>query len=841
MRHSLFEFFLRRPFWMVAACLVLTGLAVISISSGSLTRPALGQDDAGGAAETEDSSDEPAVDEKPAVDDKIENAKMKPPTAGGETASSEAASTPEMIINNWPADVRIGRVQLTEAEPAPSMFERVNGVFETAVGYMASVLFWSPIVEEREYIQLDKELNYIRPLESKDPFQQIGPEGPIADVVLTEAEVKRLQLRGQLTPGREGPIRPGLYRGEEVEFVTIPVGKPTKYRRVGDLFHRETGMQEQVSKKPEDTLSMAEVEQLANQGMLKLNTDRLEKDILAKLKDKPQVAAELADAVNAEPELLRPVLDTLLKRKLISSNKGGEFRVAKPDSVDESKEPLRSYLLTEKIKRAPLVVLWLAAGSVIFTLAMGFFNIRGFTHAVNIVRGKYDNPEEPGEVTHFQALSSALSATVGLGNIAGVTVAMTIGGPGAFFWMFVCGFFGMTSKFVESTLGQKYRRVNEDGTVRGGPMEYLHRGLAEMGLGPIGLVLSFVFAVMCILASFGGGNMFQANQSSEQVLGLVQTQSSQQLDILKKEISTAAENGDDAALAKLEVQKKDLEGSRVFFGQIFRVVFGLVLAAFVGMVIVGGIKRIGAAASKVVPTMCLLYISACLYVIAVNITAIPEMVGSVFTEAFSPTAFGGGLIGVLIIGVQRAAFSNEAGVGSAAIAHSAAKTDQPVREGCVAMLGPFIDTIVVCSMTAMVILVTGAWSNEEWVVEKGLAGAPLASQAFESQIWFFPYILTIAIVLFAYSTLVSWSYYGEKCWERLFGARSTIVYKFLYLAACFLGAIVNLGAVLDFSDMMILAMAFPNVFGLLLLSPKVRRDLGEYWKSYRAGKFKTFH
>ncbi|MEO1998972.1 MAG: alanine/glycine:cation symporter family protein [Planctomycetaceae bacterium] len=496
--------------------------------------------------------------------------------------------------------------------------------------------------------------------------------------------------------------------------------------------------------------------------------------------------------------------------------------------------------MTESVGGAPLVVLWLALGAVFFTLFMRGYNLWGFRHAIEVVRGKFDNPAEPGEVTHFQALASALSATVGLGNIAGVTIAMASGGPGAFFWMVACGLLGMTSKFVECTLGQKYRQVKPDGSVLGGPMQYLHAGLKEMGLGPLGYLLSIIFAVMCILASFGGGNMFQANQSGQQVLSLVQSEDHRQLEKLDGDIKAAATANDYAALTRLQGQKNDLQRSMKQQERLFKPMFGVFLAVMVGVVIIGGIKRIGAAAEKVVPTMCVIYMAACLYIIGMHAADVPGLLLQIVSEAFTPKAFGGGMLGVLVVGVQRAAFSNEAGVGSAAIAHSAAKTEEPVREGTVALLGPFIDTVVVCTMTALVILITGAWNNEQWLVNQGLKGTTLTSRAFAEEISWFPALLTVAVVLFAYSTLISWSYYGERCWERLFGPRSTVIYKVIYVVAAFVGVLVNLGAVLDFSDMMILSMAFPNIFGLLLLSPGVRRDLTDYWRRYKANEFQTF-
>ncbi|MEL0097437.1 MAG: alanine/glycine:cation symporter family protein [Planctomycetaceae bacterium] len=490
----------------------------------------------------------------------------------------------------------------------------------------------------------------------------------------------------------------------------------------------------------------------------------------------------------------------------------------------------------------PIVVLWLACGAVFFTIYMKGVNIWGFKHAIEVVRGIYDNPDEEGEVTHMQALASALSATVGLGNIAGVTIAMTMGGPGAFFWMMMCGFFGMTSKFVECTLGQKYRRIKDDGSVLGGPMAYLPEGLKELGVGWLGVTLGVLFTFMCIMGSFGGGNMFQSNQAGSQLLTIVQAEDRAKLASLSEEIESANQVNDNAKVLELDTQREALKSEMSDYADTFNMVFGFVMAALVAVVIIGGIKSIGKVAEKIVPAMCLIYILACLYVILAHVAEIPALVGMIFTEAFNPQAFGGGLVGVLVIGVQRAAFSNEAGVGSAAIVHSAAKTEEPIREGAVALLEPFIDTIVVCSMTALVILITGAWNNSDWIIDQGLAGTQLTSEAFESVLPWFPYILTLAVVLFAFSTMISWSYYGERCWESLFGgsAISVYTYKAIFIVAVFVGAIVPLGAVLDFSDMMILCMAFPNVLGLILLSPKVRKDLQAYWQRYKSGEFKTY-
>ena len=371
-------------------------------------------------------------------------------------------------------------------------------------------------------------------------------------------------------------------------------------------------------------------------------------------------------------------------------------------------------------------------------------------------------------------------------------------------------------------------------------MRYLHAGLAEIGLGPLGLVLSYLFAIMCILASFGGGNMFQANQSGAAMLSMVQKADLHQLSELNADIASAGVNSDFDRLAELEAERAELVDEMAGFRKTFLILFGVVMSTLVAFVIIGGIKRIGAAAAKVVPTMCLIYVGACLWIIVSHLGDVPPLIASIFSQALSGEAIRGGILGVLVIGVQRAAFSNEAGVGSAAIAHSAAKTEEPIREGAVALMGPFIDTVVVCAMTALVILITGAWSNQQWTVELGLEGSALTTRAFEEEISWFPYVLAVAIVLFAYSTIISWSYYGERCWERLFGPKSIFVYRVVYVACVFVGAIVNLGAVLDFSDIMILSMAFPNILGCVLLAPKVKRDLADYWRRYKAGEFKTF-
>ena len=470
----------------------------------------------------------------------------------------------------------------------------------------------------------------------------------------------------------------------------------------------------------------------------------------------------------------------------------------------------------DKRIQVPFAVAWLIFGAIVFTIRMRFINFRAFGHALDVVRGRYTDPNShsAGEVTHFQALTAALSATVGLGNIASVAVAVGVGGPGATFWMILAGLLGMTSKFTECTLGQKYREVRADGHVMGGAMFYLSKGLKERGLGALGMVLAPMFAILCIGGSLAGGNSFQVSQS----LGAL------------------------AAVDGFEFLRPTESG-----GGGFAWAYGALMTFLVAIVIIGGIRRIAQVAEKVVPTMCGVYVLACLTILAMNFSAIPGAFASIIGEAFDPTtvfdmdALKGGMIGVLILGFKRAAFSNEAGIGSAAIAHSAAKTDYPVREGVVALLEPFIDTVVVCTMTALVIVITGVYNDpahaDAILNEKGAA---LTSAAFSSQIPWFAYVLAAATMLFAFSTMISWSYYGERCWSWLFGEKSSLIYKLLFLTFTFLGSIITATQVLEFGDLMILGMALPNILGLLLLSGGVRRDLDEYWDKKKRGEFPTF-
>lgn len=445
---------------------------------------------------------------------------------------------------------------------------------------------------------------------------------------------------------------------------------------------------------------------------------------------------------------------------------------------------------TPLTKDIPFIVIWLIFGAAFFTFRMGFINIRGFKHALQLARGKYDEPNAPGRITHFQALATAVSATVGLGNIAGVAIAVSLGGAGATFWMVLAGFLGMSSKFVECTLGVKYRFINKEGRIFGGPMNYLRYGLEKRNMGKLGKFLAAFFAILAIGASFGGGNMFQANQS----------------------------------FAILSGQIPFLEGNGFWFG-----VFLMVL---VGVVIIGGIDSIAKVTGKVVPVMAGVYILGALVVIGINIDNLGPALNAIFSGAFTPTALKGGFIGVLVVGFQRAAFSNEAGVGSAAIAHSAAKTNHPPSEGFVALLEPFIDTVVVCTLTALVLIFTGMHEVE------GVSGVQLTTDAFGSVISWFPYVLSVAVFLFAFSTMISWSYYGMRAWTYIFGRsnRSELIYKIIFLLFVVLGASVSLGAVLDFSDMMILAMSFPNIIGLYIMSGEVRKDLKEYMTKLKSGQ-----
>jgi AGCS family alanine or glycine:cation symporter len=474
----------------------------------------------------------------------------------------------------------------------------------------------------------------------------------------------------------------------------------------------------------------------------------------------------------------------------------------------------------------PIVLIVLLLGALFFTLYFKFANVRLLRVAINAAKGTYDSIdhhtvevvagdptpggdvfESPqaegvvGEVTHFQALTAALSATVGLGNIAGVAVAIAIGGPGATLWMILAGFLGMSTKLVEATLGVKYREVGEDGKIYGGPMYYLKKGLKEKNIGGLGKVLAGLYAVFVVGGSFGGGNMFQSNQAASQL--------------------------------------------KVLFGVENGFWFGVLMAILVGVVIIGGIKRIGQVTERVVPFMGILYIGAAIVIIVMNYEVVPQGIYEIWSSAFGNKAVVGGVIGVMIQGFRRAAFSNEAGVGSASIAHAAVKTRFPASEGIVASIGPFVDTVVICTMTALVIVVTNiknnlfAYGNLEGSnvvlnsTGKKVGGVDLTSIAFDSAIPNFSLVLTVAVILFAFSTMLSWSYYGIQGWKYLFGKGrvSDLTYKTLFLFVVIVGASSSLNSVIEFSDAMIFAMVFPNIIGLLFLAPKVKTELNKYLKA----------
>lgn len=463
----------------------------------------------------------------------------------------------------------------------------------------------------------------------------------------------------------------------------------------------------------------------------------------------------------------------------------------------------------------PWIVLWLITGATVFTLYFGFVQLWAFKHSIELVKGDYADPTHAGEVSHFQALSTALSGTVGLGNIAGVTVAVSVGGPGATFWMILAGLMGMASKFTECTLGVKYRNEYPDGTVSGGPMYYLSKGLAERGYAGVGRIMAVVFSICCILGAFGGGNMFQANQVHAQLVNVT--------------------GGDASALS-----------GRGWLT-------GLVMASVVFIVIVGGIKSIARFAEKIVPLMAVLYITSSLVIIGLNIDKLGWAFGQIFQGAFTEMGLAGGAIGALIQGFRRAAFSNEAGIGSASIAHSAVRTNEPVTEGFVSLLEPFIDTVVICTMTAIVVVISGvlqidpATGNYVWNAEAGriategnAAGVALTSLAYSKQLSWFPYVLAVAVILFAFSTMVSWSYYGVKAWTYLFGEGKTneTIFNTLFCIFVVIGSAMNLGAVIDFADASVFAMALVNITGLYILMPVVKREMTSYWDRLEKGEIR---
>lgn len=447
------------------------------------------------------------------------------------------------------------------------------------------------------------------------------------------------------------------------------------------------------------------------------------------------------------------------------------------------------------IAGVPVILLWIVFSSIFFTIKFRWLNIRGFPHAIALVRSKdhLHLAEEVGQVSPFQALTTALSGTVGLGNIAGVAIAIALGGAGAVFWMSLGGFFAMSSKFIECTLGSQYRLVTADGKTIGGPMYYLSQGLAKLNKPKLGKTLAVLFAIFCLGASLGGGNMFQANQSWAAVATVL----------------PSIEN--------------------------YSWLYGLTVAGLVGLVIIGGINRIGEVTAKLVPLMVTIYLSAAFYVIFLHWQAIPRVITEIITQAFFPQSIEGGVVGLFVLAMRRSIFSHGGGLGSAAIAHAAAKNPEPIAEGLIAILEPFIDTVIICNITALVILLTGQYHPGTDI--NLVSGSELVAQAFAQVLPWFPPLLAVVIFLFGFSTMVTWSYYGEISWIYLFGQKTTILYKLLFLVFVFMGAVINLGAIVDFSDIMLLAMAIPNIAGCFFLMPQVEAALEIFWAKYIVSNF----
>ncbi|MCB4746976.1 MAG: alanine:cation symporter family protein [Sulfurovum sp.] len=444
----------------------------------------------------------------------------------------------------------------------------------------------------------------------------------------------------------------------------------------------------------------------------------------------------------------------------------------------------------------PFIVAWLVIGGVFMTFRFGFINIRMFSHAYKILTGKYRTKDDDGEITPFQSLTTALSATVGLGNIAGVAIAIAIGGPGATFWMILAGFFGMTLKFTEVTLAQIYREKRSDGRIMGGAMQYLSKGLAAKGYKQLGKGLALFFAILTIGGSIGAGNAFQTSQA----LGVLT--------------------------------------DRVPFFKEYPIVFGLIMATVVGFVIIGGIKRIASTAEKIVPLMVVMYLAASIFILIVHAAEVPHAIVTIFHEAFVPSAAIGGMIGVLVQGFKRAAFSSEAGIGSAAIVHSTASVKYPVRQGMVALYEPFIDTIIICTMTALVIVTTGVYDPNGAFGDlvQAKQGAALTAAAYGTIISWFPVVLSASIILFAFSTMISWSYYGERSWTYLFGEKYTLIYKLIFISFTVMASVTSASTMLEFSDLLILTMALPNIIGMYILQGDVKTNLDLYLKKWKSGE-----
>jgi AGCS family alanine or glycine:cation symporter len=446
--------------------------------------------------------------------------------------------------------------------------------------------------------------------------------------------------------------------------------------------------------------------------------------------------------------------------------------------------------------KLPFLVVWLISGGVYLTFLTKFINVRMFRHSFNIIRGRYNTADDVGQISSFGALTTALSATVGLGNIAGVALAVAIGGPGATFWMIVAGFLGMSLKFTEVTLSLQYREFLKDGTIMGGAMEYLSKGLAKKGYASFGKALAVIFAFLMIGGAIGGGNVFQVSQA----LGAV-----------SQEVS--------------------------FFNE-FPIVFGIFIAIFVGFVIIGGVTRIAKITEFLVPVMAIIYITASLWILGYHFDKIDDAFAIIFHEAFSTSAIYGGMAGAIVHGFQRAVFSSEAGIGSSPVAHAPVRTKYPVRQGLVALYEPFIDTVVICTMTALVIVITGVYAHDGAysALIEAKQGAALTSAAYGTVIGWFPAILSISITLFAFSTLISWSYYGERAWVYLFGSKFSIIYKVAFLSLIIMATVVNTALLVDFSFMLFLTMALPNILGLFILGGDVKRELEEYMLKLKSGE-----
>ena len=449
----------------------------------------------------------------------------------------------------------------------------------------------------------------------------------------------------------------------------------------------------------------------------------------------------------------------------------------------------------------PLIVLWLIGAAIFFTGYFNFLNLSGFKHAFQLLRGDYSRPDYQGELTHFQALSTAVSGTVGIGNIAGVAIVISIGGPGATFWLIIAGLLGMSTKFAECVAGVMYRKVNTDGSISGGPMYYLEAGLHQKNLSWLAKPMGLFYAIAIVVGCLGIGNMFQSNQAFQQFIFI-----------------TGGE-------ASYFVDKGWL--------------FGSILAVIVGLVVIGGIKGIAKVTSKLIPFMTLTYVIGALLVIVMNAERVPWAISAILTEAFNPSAMSGGMLGIMILGFQRAAFSNEAGIGSAAIAHATVKTQEPVTEGYVGLMEPFIDTVIICTLTALVILTT---VYEPAMANQGVQGIALTSKAFSSTLSWSVIPLSFIAILFAFSTILSWSYYGLKGWTYIVGesAWAENIFKIFFCIFIALGCTINLTAVLDFSDAVIFVVALPNILGLYILAPVIKSELANYQKRLKSGEIKNF-